>query len=394
MSKRKLLSQEQKKKVWELYQNKGLFSTWLEFRNLCNRELKEDFHESAYRRYIQVGLDFINNHNVTETSDILQLLETRKLNNLLKVTLNKDIAFKTHYDLFKNEIRENIKPIPFISPTIQTTLKHPLKTHLFILADVQEDGAGYSNDIFDNCYNQIETIIFAKNITHIELWENGDGIDGALRTSALAQNVKSIVGQIQIYWNALSRLLIRLAKLPITINFSMVTSNHTELRLFGTGRGEMKDDDVSYIILETIRSYLQYVTNLTINDVTNYKIHTYSNYKVFQHHGDNKMNVRNLEQYFKNICAFYEPVDYVIVSHVHHLRYVTVNSGLKSHDYAVITTPALDPRLYKNNEQWLMVSSQPAFIYVEFQENIGITEIKKLHTNLILKEKPQITLKW
>lgn len=390
MSKKRFLTQEQKIIVYDLYKDNQPIS-WLDFRKLCNTKLNEDFNEIVYRRYIQVGLDFTKNH-CTESNSILQLLETRKLNTLLKASLNKDIAFKVHYDLFKSEIQTNIK---VEVPTLLQSSIMPLstnKTHLFILADMQEDGSGYSHNIFDRCYNEIEKIIIEKNLTHIELWENGDGVDGALRTSALAQNVKSIVGQIQIYWNALANLLLKLSKLPIIINFSIVTSNHTELRLFGTGRGEMKEDDVTYLILETIRWRLQNIPNIVFSNVTNYKIHNYSKYKVFQHHGDNKMNVRNLEQYFKNIVTYYEPIDYVIVSHVHHFRYTTVNSGLKNNDYAVITTPALDPRLYKNNEQWLMVSSEPAFLYIEFQENLGISEIRKLHTNFILKDKPEVSI--
>lgn len=386
------LTDEQKKVIWELYQE-NIGTSWDMFAELCNKNLGTNYNESTFRKFIQIGLSFLKTVKSKELA-MINLLETRKTNNLLKSTLNKQISLNAQFNILKEELKKTIKDKPILKKEIKINKIKKDKKHLFIISDIQEDGANYSNAIFDKCYIKICEIIEDKKLKEIEIWENGDGIDGALRTSALAQNTKSVVGQMQIYWNALANFLYKLSLLDIKIIFTMVTSNHTELRLFGTPRGAMKEDDVTYLIYDLVKEKLSNINNIIFNGVGEFFIHDYCNYNVYQHHGDNKMNVKNLEQYFKDICAYYEPVDYVIVSHVHHMRYTTVNSGKKGNDYAVLTTPALDPRTYKNNEIDLMLSSQPSFLYVEFTDGIGISEIRKLHTNIILNKKPETKIIW
>lgn len=396
------LTNEEWKTVWEIRRQNEIL-TWAAFAEVCNLKLGKNLDESAYRKWIQnVEKAAVILESDLSSEKVLELMVKRKENNLLKAQLNKDINDKAKLNIVISELCEQIKPFEVSTESLlgkqEATYNQKNHTHLFVISDMQEDGLNFSNTVFDSVYRKIVKVLDDKDIPNnatIELWENGDGIDGALRQAALAQNTKSIVGQIQIYWTELVNFLDRLSK-RVKINFSMVNSNHTELRLMNTGRGEMKEDDVTVLILEFIKASFKDSkrVNIVNNDNLNFKIHNYSGYKVFQHHGDNKMKPKNLEQYLKDISTYFEPVDIVIVSHVHHFRYTSVNRNkLKGGDYSVITTPALDPRMYKSNEEFLMLSSEPAFMYLEITPNNGITEIKKINTKVWLEKKPELEVK-
>lgn len=385
-----------------LEQHKDFMGTWHEFADLMNEILGLDLDESAYRKPIQsyekitkaLGLGDETN---SEKLRITQLQKELRINKKQKEVQfyakafnkvkNEVYALDKLTDIVKNSVKPFQKPkLDFVDNDVLD-----FKTTIFMISDMQEDGSGFSHKVFERVEKEIIKRIKEENLKKIIILENGDGIDGILRVASLYENPGGYVQQLGNYQQALSKLLNNIGK-KCQVLFSIVNSNHTEIRPFGASRGQIKDEDVTYLILSYLKASLVnnkniiFVQNPQTPKDLNYNILEVAGYKIFQHHGDNKgSSPKNAENYYNKIMRFYDRnIDFILVAHYHHFCFKTINRLENGGESFVLHSPALDPRQHKSNEAELMLSSEPAFLRLEITKGKGLTKLESIKTGVYL----------
>lgn len=396
---KKIITDKDLKLTIETYKN--FTGSWPEFTILMNDLLGSNFNESTFRKPIQ---DYEKITKLLIDDYPNQDLQLKKLYAEKEIKLNKKIKETQFYnkqfnkvkkELFNMEnladiITNSVKPLP--KPTeIPISLEKSKESNIFVISDMQEDGSGFSHQVYRVVEEQIIKRVKNEKLKEIYIFENGDGIEGVLRISALYDNAGGYVQQLNYYQAALSNLLNNVSK-HCKIKFSIINSNHTEIRPFGASRGQIKDEDVTFLILAYIKAATKDNKNITFlqnpkspRDL-NSNIITINGYTIFQHHGDNSgSSPKNAENYYNKIMRYYSKnIDLVLVAHYHHLCVKTINALENGGDSLVIHSPALDPRQIKSNEEDLMLSSSPAFLRLKIENGKGITMIESIKTGILI----------
>lgn len=387
-----------------LKQHRNHTGSWKEFALLMNELLNRNYDESAYRKPIQ------NYERITMRlgmSDAATNIKLKQIYAKKELTLNKKIKDTQFYNKEFNQIKKEVYNIEnLLSIVMEATKPLPApkeldltyeqydnsKMPIFIISDMQEDGSGFCNEIYDRVEKEMVARIKQEKLKEIYILENGDGIEGVLRVSALYDNHGGYVKQLAYYQKSLAKLLNNVSK-HCKVNFSIINSNHTEIRPFGAQRGAIKDEDLTYLILAYLKATLELNKNIvflqtpqTPKDL-NYNILDINGYKIFQHHGDNSgSSPKNAENYYNKIIRYYDRhIDLVLVAHYHHFCFKTINRLEHGGDSVVMHSPALDPRQVKSNEQDMMLSSEPAFLRIDIEKGKGITKVELIKTGIYLK---------
>lgn len=395
---KKVLSKHEMEQVKEL-RNTHSDLNWESFATLCNKTLSTNYTESAFRKRLQMydeALEMAQGQYGTEIDQAIYIEREMRIANQIKknrTLIGQLNALKKEF-LTITEMEETIAT--FVSP-LEKPLFNKLNVSnpsdsatIFMVSDMQEDGSNFSHDIYEKVAAEIINRVRAEKLSKITILENGDGIDGLLRVSDLHHNSGGYVEQLLCYQVALANLLITISKYCL-VEFSIVNSNHTELRTLGTQRGQLKNEDVTALILAYLQHTLKnnervvFLNKGTTPSELNYNILDINGYKIFQHHGDNVGSSPNgADNYFMKILKYYATdIDFVLVAHYHHFVAKTINKSTnKIGDSMVIYNPALDPRQSKNNEQSLMVSSSPAFLRIDITVGSGISKLEIIKTNI------------
>lgn len=393
------LSREILKEVYAYYkENPGI--DWPTLAEYFNKKHNLAFGESAYRKHIQIFERMMEALEISQDETIMQgvyLTKELKMHALIK----KNQALLKELKALKDEVvsRETLEElymssIPAGKPpkiAIKNTLNSvDRKSVLFVISDMQEDGSGFSLSVYEKVSAEIVKRIKNEKLKEVYILENGDAIDGVLRTSDLYTNPGGIVLQLQHYKGALAALLETISQYAL-VKFSIVNSNHTEIRPNGTSRGQVKEEDVTIDILNYLKAYLRENSNIEwLNGDVSNPLQLNNNYfqvqgyNVHQSHGDLAYsNPKNAEGFYNRLIRFFNrDIDLVIVAHWHHFVAKTINRlPEKGGDSIVVYSPALDPRVNKQNEMSIMVSSEPSFLRIDIIKDKGITKYELIRTN-------------
>lgn len=213
-------------------------------------------------------------------------------------------------------------------------------------------------------YNKVCEIVNKENLDSIYVIDLADNIDGIIRlTSQLMKLRYGVIESTVKVANFLAEWLNKLSG-KVHIKFSLVLDgNHDQLRLCGAPKNAFKDENMSVIIKEIIRTRLENNPNVEILD--NPTGHTFlqicNGYNILAIHGE----VRNLGKAIDDFSRSYGvPIDYIIAGHKHHKETVEVGRDIEA--ISVGSIIGIDSYGLSLNK-----TSNPSATFLVFHEDLG-----------------------
>lgn len=387
--------------IWRLCQAKdnGLLDMdWESLGELFNRELRDDDIEwtsSTYRKpyqnakvyYENVFKNMIDDKKITSDIDEktrLLIAEREKLNST-KAEYRKDIRHQSRFELFYENVKNEINCLPVPDLAFIPMEDENETEYLLTIADIHA-GANFSSinnsyslEIcrlrFEKLLNETMKFVTNKNLTHLNIVEMGDSIQGILRISDVKLNETSIVEATVFVSKLISNFLNELSACCEINYYQVPSSNHSQIRPLGTKASELATEDIEYIIFN-------YITDSLKN---NPRIHTYSNfgeeyleitlndYRIIAMHGHQIKNINNSLRDLS--CLHKQFYDCVLLAHFHGGHEITAGEKFL-YDTEILVCPSFvgsDP--YSDT---LTKGSKSACKIYGFTECKGHTETYKI----------------
>lgn len=183
----------------------------------------------------------------------------------------------------------------------------------------------YNPEIFEermwSLLEQTVEIVKRENLTVLNVFSTGDGVDGMLRISQLMKLRYGVVEGTVKYAHFITNWLNTLTKY-VNVRFQMVNGNHTELRMLGQPKGTFTKDNMGVVVYESIKNMLENNLNFEmIKNPTGYIFDNICGFNVLGIHGE----VKSMENAIKNFAHTYKTeIDILIAGHLHHTRTETV----------------------------------------------------------------------
>src|SRR5574344_228889 len=285
--------------------------------------------------------DKINNaiNNSDETiSELLDELQLKKIK--LEKEIKKQQTINVHYNkMIREQAREELwwegveKSIKDMTPFKVPELIKPTETKkeaLLVISDMHYgreclikglDGeiiSGYNNEIFKermwDLLNQTVNKINEKKLTHLNIFNLSDCIDGLLRISQLKSLQTGVVDSVLEFSEFIATWLNKLSEY-VNIDYFQCWGNHDELRLLTGKKGDFPNENANKLIMKFIE--------LRVCDNKNIKIHnedlpfiytTIMGVSVFGYHGEDKNLIESI-RWFRSI--YKKPIDIIFGGHLH-----------------------------------------------------------------------------
>ena len=246
--------------IWRIcdYKDKGLLDlNWDEIGNIINKELFGEDEElyrtsSAYRKPYQYAKDFFDdvfkkkisddNSNLTkDLEDVKREIQKERIKlNTAKVEYNRDIRKQSRFELFYEDIKNNIKKLEVPNFEYNGSSDFIEKEYILTIADIH-CGAQFEceNNYYslEECKNRFEILfdeavsfIKEKRLNRIHVLELGDSIQNILRLNDLKINQTSVVEATVYDSKLIANFLNGLSKYCEVIYYHCPTSNHSQIR--------------------------------------------------------------------------------------------------------------------------------------------------------------------
>lgn len=363
---------------------------------LFNKANDTNFAESSLRnRYQKVLLMNLSDTSVEEMYALEQTLskkegriiaERQKLNRMrssLSYEIKKSADKSLVAEIFK-EIWGEVEVEPSISTIVEDK---PRKTQTFLYGDAHmgyEYEGAYSVEIaisrLEEVYGHISTSI-KEDTEFVRIGDLADHIEGrGLRITQLATTSIDMAEQSKIYIDVTTKLLMQLSEAHPNVIFEyciVSDDNHSQLRLYGSGRNELTDNLAKFIAHSIKQTFtgLHYggkCTNMTIIHGDNIIIEHSNGLKGIYTHGhqysaDDKVLLKQVKSVYGDNIA------YVVRAHFHRFSMSTqeVNQDTQ---VSIITIPAVVGR--SDYSDRLFLSSHSGLVEFYYDEEDGLTNAR------------------
>ena len=352
--------------IYRICSQKEQIGTRKEVRDILNNLLNYSYNESTYRKKYQYfnKLLYANSSKFSDSEAQLETLreEKRELEKLKKqiqtekIEYNKWLREEARDKLITEKIVNAIKDLPsFKYPKYIKNEKND-KSYLLCFGDAHygiefeiKDLLGkpinsYSPEIFEDRMNQMFTkvvdLINKENITELNIFELGDGIQGILRLNSQLMKLRyGIIDSAIKYADYISCWLNELSNYT-KINFHMVVdSNHNQLRICNAPKNAFEEENMSKVMLLTIKERLKNNPNINIiENPTGFNYTELCGYKILGIHGEVKNLANSINEFSR---ALGNNLDYLIGAHCHHMRQEEV--GINSEVLTIRSIVGVDP---------------------------------------------------
>ena len=265
----------------------------------CANELNEkfncDFSESAWRKKYQTGMKFYNKamkeigNGVISEEDMDRRVKTiakaqnrimfeRKITQEMRSEMFPAMRKAAKFSLIDRALLSvsdyEYNEIKFTTVKKETTSDIPVYAisdlHYGLIIDIK--GNKFDLDIANSRMRQVSDYIIKdikKNkYSEFVILDGGDIIEGSgnLRASQWLSTILTMTQQITMAADFMTSFYLHLSNELSKINrevkghvYMVTSANHTQLRISGTKRDEVENDDVSLIIADIIKKNLSYV---------------------------------------------------------------------------------------------------------------------------------------
>lgn len=385
--------------IYRITGEKEQIGSWQTVADILNELLGTEYTESKFRKQRQAFDKMLaaNQSKFADSNAQLREIEVQKRElekekvklRTEKLEYSRWLREDARDELITEKIVEAIEKLqPLKSPEYIRPI-HSNNSYLLCFADCHysiefsiKDLFGniineYSPEIFEKrmweLFNQIVKLIKDKQINELSIWELGDGIQGLLRlNSQLMQLRYGVIDSAINYGHFLANWLNELSK-HVRIKFQMVMdSNHNQLRLVNAPKNAFVDENMSKVIMLTIKLELANNSNITIiENPTGLNFGQFSTYQILGIHGE----VKNLSKALDNYSRAYQtPIQYIIGAHVHHV--ISNEVGINQEAISIRSMIGVDP--YGMS---LPATSNAGASLFEFDQLKGLTCEHRLKVN-------------
>lgn len=318
----------------------------------------DHLRKTAYGiREFQEYLDEVKESNIAD-SDVLnelelkklELLEERKKLQTIRVDYNKIARDKARRELIYEHVKDSIERLPAPDfEIIPKKINKGKREGVVSFGDVhwgkifESEHNSYSPEIFEERMQELANNIIhylGDEFDHIHIINMADSIEGmSLRISQLQTLKVGYIDQTISFAKYYSKWLNELSKhFKITLHH-IPSSNHSEVRPFGSNRGEFPAEDLEKVIIHYVHDTLENNDRINIPIYTKGIVHIeIAGYNVVMAHGHqlrmNKNIIRDLSAHKR---IFF---DYLYIAHFHHSDNLTVNEGA-TNNVEIIKIPSV-----------------------------------------------------
>ena len=374
--------------IWEVCSKKEQYGSWQEVANVLNQRLHRDYSEACYRKAYEywnlmdsaikkcVG----NDVSVSKELEIQkrELEKERKKLQTDKLEYNRWLRDNAREEMVYERIADGIANLTPIDVPSSRSIAENNRGAVLCLADAHfntefeikglfgEILNSYSPEIFYQrmwyLRDKVKEICERENITSLHIFGLGDDNDGLLRlTDNLFKLRWGIIDSALIYADFMANWINEVSKF-VNVNLQMVKdSNHNQLRLCSAPKNAFKGENLSKVIIHTIKTRLQDNPCVTIaQNPTGYIYANIVGYNLMGIHGE----VKSLKTAIDNLSRLYGlRVNYLIGGHKHHAE----EYGFDCEGISVGSIIGID-----NYSTSLMRSSNASATMLIFEEGNGL----------------------
>lgn len=260
----------------------------------------------------------------------IELEKERKKQQTINVHYNKMLREQARDELWWENVEKVITEMkPFEVPAL-IKIEHTKKESLLTISDMHYgrsclikglDGeviSEYSNEIFKermwDLLNQTVDKINEKELTHLNIFNLSDCIDGILRISQLRSLQTGVIDSVLEFSEFMATWLNKLSEY-VNIDYFQCWGNHDELRLLTGKKGDFANENVNKLIMKFIELRVETNKNITIhNDDLPFIYTNISGVNIFGYHGEDKNLVDSI-RWFRGI--YKKPIDIIYGGHLH-----------------------------------------------------------------------------
>lgn len=262
--------------------------------------------------------------NKLDTHDVIDL-QAKVYNKVLieqkKTTkMRNQLHYETNVIAFRDRITDILEGFKWdrygytgVGVKTSQNQNKPLNRGVFLIADEHFKGKCDIKHL-NNLYDCIENDIKARKYDYVELWYLGDGIDGLIHLGSLQSNDGTIQPAIQ-YINILIERVNKIKQVK-AIKF-VAQSNHTETRALGTNRSELAQEDINYMLINTMKYGLRKDIKLLADKIMMFEYEKLNFALIHGHQKYARTRAKTLEYW--NSKYGYIP-DVIIMGHWHSFK--------------------------------------------------------------------------
>ena len=329
--------------IWEVCSKKEQYGDWQDVANILNARLHKDYSEACYRKAYQYW-SLMNNaikSCIGDDNDVAkefqvqkrELEKERKKLQTEKLEYNRWLREEAREEMVQEKISEaiaNLKPLTI--PDYKETPKNN-RGAVLCLADAHfntefeikglwgEILNSYSPEIFiDRMWllrDKVMDITEREGLSEIHIFGLGDDNDGLLRlTDNLFKLRWGVLESTLIYADFMANWINAISGF-VNVKVHMVQdSNHNQLRLCSAPKNAFKGENLSKIILHTLKGRLSDNPCVKIiENPTGYIFADIVGYNIMGIHGE----VKSLKATMDNLTRLYNTrIDFIIGGHKHH----------------------------------------------------------------------------
>lgn len=354
----KKFTKEQLRAIYEVCSRKELYGNWKKIAEVLNSRFGTSYDESAFRKKFQSYTEMkeacrdIDKDVNAECADINikieELRRERQKINTVNIERNRNTRHDSRFELFYESVR-NVIPtltppeIKYVENTGNVNEYVLMLTDIHYGADFNAINNSYSREEckkrFDRLYGNVASYIKNNNITHLNILNLGDSIQGILRVSDLQINDTSMVMCVVEVSQIIAAFLNKLSAY-CSITYRHITSaNHGQVRPIGTKASELAGEDMEKIICNYIKD------TLTDNDRVKVEFDLSKEYLEFEIAGFNCIaehghRAKNINKYLAEKTLKHRKIyDYGFLGHYHSGSVVSVGEG-ECHNMKVFISPS------------------------------------------------------
>lgn len=338
----------------------------------------DHLRKTAYGFY--EAYKYLQEKNVP-TDKLVEIQKERCKLQAEKIELNKLFREQSRYELFEEKLAQSIEKFRNIKIPIPIKKVENQKAGILTIADCHygkklkitglhnEIMNIYDTEIFEkrmwDLYSKILIIADKENLTHINIFNLSDSLEGMIRITQLQSLELGVTDSIIGFADFMSVWLNKLSK-DLTIDYYSVQGNHNESRPFGSKKGDFPKENSERIITWHLNTVLKDNQNITIHYNTPNCYTEILGIKILAVHGQME---KNLEQSIKDYSALYgEQIDLLLTGHLHSGAEKTVAStGIGNME--VIQSPSIMG--VDDYALSLKKSSKAGTKFLILEENVG-----------------------
>lgn len=393
--------ESQNEYISRMYKSKiELSLTNQEVKELINKELGTSYAESTLR---SIAYPFNEGYELgyekalsdRKEDSLLQELEEKKLEIIkerkklqtTKIELNRNLTHESRFELFYENVREEIKRLPLPDyELLPTTVAYKDAEYVQVFTDIhygakfKSENNEYSTDICKERFKTMlsEAICYCKNeeINRLNVVNLADDIQGMLRLTDVKLNEIPVVQAVVEISRIIANYLNELSAYVNIEYYHTMQSNHSQTRPLGTKASELATEDLELVIGNYIKDLLADNDRVNVHLADkDYFTMNICGYDILGLHGHQVRNVRSVVKDYSMLHRkFYQ---YVLLGHTHAGQTMVVGEGVDN-AIEVLVTPSFcgsDP--YSDS---LRLSAKAMSKLYKFQEGKGLVQT----TNIIL----------